>query len=171
MDVQANASGGRDVTAGKSRIHNRARKCLMCEALRVDTLLSMDVVENRSETDQLRDLSASLRILIADDHPAMREAIYDSVIDFGEVVGVAHNGQQAVDFVERLEPDVVVMDLRMPILDGIEATRIIKANHPRVRVVVYTAYDDRALLEEVIAAGADACALKGEDLDTSILRG
>lgn len=131
----------------------------------------MDAVEGRSGIDQLPDRSESLRILIADDHPAMREAIYESVIDFGEVVGAAHNGQQAVDLVARLEPDVVVMDLRMPILDGIEATRVIKAQHPHVRVVVYTAYDDRALLEEVIAAGADACALKGDDLDGSILRG
>lgn len=143
----------------------------MCLLRQVDSLLCMDVVESRPDVDQLPERSASLRILIADDHPAMREAIYDSVIDFGEVVGAAHNGQQAVDFAERLEPDVVVMDLRMPILDGIEATRIIKARFPRVRVVVYTAYDDRALLDEVISAGADACALKGEDLDESILRG
>lgn len=131
----------------------------------------MNVVEGHSEVSQHPDKSDSLRILIADDHPAMREAIYDSVIDFGEVVGAAHNGQQAIDLVERLLPDVVVMDLRMPILDGIEATRIIKAKFPSVRVVVYTAYDDKALLEEVIAAGADACALKGDDLDGSILSG
>lgn len=143
----------------------------MCRVRQVDTLLCMDTVDGQSEIDQLQERSSSLRILIADDHPAMREAIYDSVIDFGEVVGAAHNGQQAVDFVERLEPDVVVMDLRMPILDGIEATRIIKARHPRVRVVVYTAYDDRALLDEVKSAGADVCALKGEDLDELTLRG
>lgn len=117
------------------------------------------------------DETRSLRILIADDHAAMREAIYESVIDYGDVVGTAHNGQQAIELAERLEPDVVVMDLRMPVLDGIEATRVIKAHNSDIRVIVYTAYDDRALLDEIIAAGADACALKGEDLDEAILRG
>lgn len=122
---------------------------------------------NSATTDE----AGSLRILIADDHPAMREAIYDSVIDFGEVVGAAVNGQQAIELVERLSPDVVVMDLRMPIVDGIEATRIVKSRWPGVRVVVYTAYDDRELMDEVVAAGADVCALKGEDLTPELLRG
>lgn len=114
---------------------------------------------------------SGLRILIADDHPAMLEAIYDSVIDIGEVVGTAANGQQAIELANRLQPDVVVMDLRMPVVDGIQATRSIKERWPEIRIVVYTAYDDKALTDEVIAAGADECMLKGEDLTEETLRG
>jgi DNA-binding NarL/FixJ family response regulator len=76
-----------------------------------------------------------------------------------EIVGEAHDGQQTIDQVEALRPDVVVMELHMPRLDGVDAIRIIKGRWPEVRIVVLTMYaTDRAA---ALASGADAFLLKG----------
>ncbi len=78
-----------------------------------------------------------------------------------EVVGEASDGAEAVELAEKLLPDVVLMDVRMPVMDGIEATRLITGSVPRSRVIVLTSHDDPALRRRAEEAGASAYILKG----------
>jgi len=107
-------------------------------------------------------VNSPVRLLIVDDHPIVRagfEGMLAGTPDL-EVVGEAENGQEAVRLAERLQPDVVLMDLRMPMIDGVEATRRIKEENPRVNVLVLTTYDSDADILRAIEAGATGYLLK-----------
>jgi DNA-binding NarL/FixJ family response regulator len=110
-----------------------------------------------------------IRVLVADDHPAYRRglALMLTEVDDLEIVGSADTGAQAVELAGALAPDVVLMDLRMPDLDGIEATRRIKrlAPAPRPAVVVLTMFDDDESVFTAMRAGARGYLLKGADQD------
>ena len=102
------------------------------------------------------------RILVCDDQEVVREGlrtILDLVPDF-DVVGVTSNGAEAVDRVETGDVDIVLMDLHMPIMNGVQATRAIVTHHPDVRVVVLTTYADEAWVVDAIRAGASGYLLK-----------
>jgi NarL family two-component system response regulator YdfI len=104
----------------------------------------------------------SLRILIADDHLVVREglrAILGTAPDL-TLVGEAADGAEAVQLVGELSPDVVLMDLRMPGVDGIEAIRQIKARYPEVEIVILTTYDDDQHIVRGLRAGARGYLLK-----------
>lgn len=104
-----------------------------------------------------------IRILLADDHPVVRDglaAMLATQPDF-EVVGEAGNGAEALTEAARLHPDVVLMDLEMPALDGIEAIRRLRAADPSVQVVVLTAFDTDERIVGAIQAGAQGYLLKG----------
>ncbi len=103
-----------------------------------------------------------LRVIIVDDHALFRrglEMVLENEVDI-EVVGEAHDGQQAVDRTTELMPDVVLMDVRMPRRSGIEATQRIKELMPHVKIVVLTNSDEEADLYEAIKAGASGYLLK-----------
>ena len=105
----------------------------------------------------------AIRILLADDHPVVRDglaAMLATQPDF-EVVGEAGNGAEAVAEAARLRPDVVLMDLEMPTLDGIEAIRQMRAVDPGAQVVVLTAFDTDERIVGAIQAGAQGYLLKG----------
>jgi DNA-binding NarL/FixJ family response regulator len=106
-----------------------------------------------------------VRLLIADDRERTRRAVRALLAAHPgfEVVGEASDGQQAIDQVERLAPDLVILDLRMPRLDGIAATAEIKRRWPLVRVVVHSLAVDRR--EDALAAGADAFVAKAGQPD------
>ena len=100
----------------------------------------------------------ALRVLLVDDHHVMREGLsllLSEELDF-EVVGEANNGKQAVDLVHQLHPDVVIMDVSMPVMSGIEATRTIREQFPDVRVVGLSMYDQSDLERDMVEAGAEA---------------
>ena len=102
------------------------------------------------------------RVVLVDDHAVVRAGI-KLLIELTkryEVVGEAENGETAIERVAALQPDLVVMDIRMPGLDGIAATRRITNRNPDVRVLVFTAYDDPEYVEAVIEAGAMGCLSK-----------
>jgi DNA-binding NarL/FixJ family response regulator len=108
-------------------------------------------------------MSKIIRILLADDHPVVRDglaAMLATQPDF-EVVGEAGNGAEAVAEAARLRPDVVLMDLEMPDLDGIEAIRRLRAADPSVQVVVLTAFDTDERIVGSLQAGAQGYLLKG----------
>ena len=97
-----------------------------------------------------------VKVLVVDDLPDARfilkkrlerERVFD-------VVGEAANGQEAVDLCGELSPDVVIMDFRMPVMDGLEATRVIKERFPSIAVIGFTAYEDPNMREAMISAGA-----------------
>src|SRR5437773_7123699 len=105
-----------------------------------------------------------MRILIADDHPLFRDGLRSLLEARGiDVVGEARNGREAVEQTKRLRPDVVLMDLNMPELGGLEATRLISAELPDVKVVVLTASEDDANLFEAIKSGAQGYIFKNLD--------
>src|SRR5919204_4174314 len=102
-----------------------------------------------------------MRVLIADDHPLFRDGLRSLLEARGiDVVGEARTGREAVDQSRRLRPDVVLMDLNMPELGGLAATRLISADQPEVKVVVLTASDEDAKLFEAIKSGAQGYLLK-----------
>jgi DNA-binding NarL/FixJ family response regulator len=103
-----------------------------------------------------------IRVLVADDQPLMRTA-YDMTLrseDDIEVVGEAVDGQDAIERTRRLRPDVILMDVRMPILDGVEATRVIVAEDPSVKVLILTTFDLDEYVVEALRAGASGFLLK-----------
>ncbi|MEV0197625.1 response regulator transcription factor [Nonomuraea sp. NPDC050691] len=97
-----------------------------------------------------------MRVLVVDDQQLMREGLVAllDLVDDVEVAGDAGDGAEAVRLVAELRPDVVLMDLRMPVLDGVEATRRIVRDHPGVAVVVLTTYDDDRSVDSALLAGA-----------------
>ena len=102
-----------------------------------------------------------MRILIADDHTLFRDSLRSLLTSHGfEIVGEAREGGEAIELTRRLQPDIVLMDLSMPGLDGLSATRLISAEMPQVKVVVLTASDDDAKLFEAIKSGAQGYLLK-----------
>lgn len=107
-------------------------------------------------------MSYRCRVVLADDHAVVRAGI-KLLIELTEryqVVGEADTGHAVVERVATLQPDLVVMDIRMPDMDGIAATRRITKQNPDVRVLVFTAYDDPEYVEAVIEAGAMGCLSK-----------
>jgi DNA-binding NarL/FixJ family response regulator len=108
-----------------------------------------------------------LRVLVCDDHPVYRDglAMLLSSLDGLEVVGTASDGVEAVRLAGELQPDVVVMDLQMPELNGIEATARMTAEQPHVAVLVLTMYDDDESVFAAMRAGARGYLLKGAAQD------
>jgi DNA-binding NarL/FixJ family response regulator len=102
-----------------------------------------------------------MRILVADDHALFRDSLASLLAVHGhEVVGQAANGKEAVQMTLQLEPDLVLMDLEMPTLNGLEATRLISADAPGTKVVILTGSDDDDKLFEAIKSGAQGYLLK-----------
>lgn len=107
-------------------------------------------------------MSDKVRVLLVDDHTVVRKGLR---LAFGleddlEVVGEAANGREALELVESLRPDVVVMDLLMPVMDGVEATRALRASHPEVEVVALTSVLEDRMVVDVVEAGAAGYMLK-----------
>lgn len=111
--------------------------------------------------------NGEVRVLIADDHPVVRRgltALLQSIPGM-TVVGQAGTGQEAVREAALTRPDVVVMDLRMPQLDGVQATRHILRDRPATAVLVLTMFHDDGLIAEALEAGARGYLLKGAELN------
>jgi len=108
-----------------------------------------------------------IRVLIVDDHAVVRRGLEQLIVSAAdlEFVGAAADGEEAVRLAESCTPDVVLMDLSMPVLDGIEATRRIVAARPGVHVVVLTSFDDQRRILDALGAGATGYLLKDAEPD------
>jgi DNA-binding NarL/FixJ family response regulator len=107
------------------------------------------------------------RLLIVDDHVAVRQGLQQmfATVPGIEVVGVAADGHQAVTQTSQFRPDVVLMDIEMPNIDGVEATRRIATTHPTSRVVILTASNDQSRIQDALQAGAVSYVPKHGDPD------
>jgi len=110
-------------------------------------------------------VSDPIRVIVVDDQAIVREGLVTvlSLLPDIEVLGEAANGRAAVELVDRARPDVVLMDLRMPVLGGLEATRLISAAHPEVGILILTTFADEASVVDVLQAGARGYLTKDAD--------
>lgn len=112
----------------------------------------------------------AIRVLLADDHPVVRSGIRkllsrDSEI---EVVGEATNGEETMAMVEALSPDVLLLDMEMPVMDGVMVTSQVRKQFPFVKILVLSGYEDRAYVLEILQMGASGYLTKDEAMDTII---
>lgn len=103
-----------------------------------------------------------IRLLLADDQPLFRQGLASllSLEDDLEVVGEANHGQEAIALTERLQPDIILMDVRMPICDGVQATQEIHVRYPWIRILVLTTFDDDEYVFQSLQSGALGYLLK-----------
>ena len=110
-----------------------------------------------------------MRVLLADDHTLLVEGLRNLLEAHDiEVVGAAGNGQEAADLARRLLPDVILMDIRMPVCDGLCATRLIKSELPQIKIIVLTTSADEQDLFEAVKSGAGGYLLKSMDADSLV---
>jgi len=114
-----------------------------------------------------------IRILLVDDHAILRDGLRALLSYYPDVkvVGEAEDGLQAIECVERLSPDIVLMDIAMPVMNGLEATRRIRQKYPNTRVLILTQYEDRPYVLSLLRAGVSGYVLKralGTDLINAV---
>jgi two-component system, NarL family, response regulator DegU len=111
-----------------------------------------------------------MRVLIVDDHPVTRDGLRSalSMSDEVEVVGEATTGEEAIDLVEEITPDIVFMDVRMPGMGGLEATKAIRRSNPDTKVILFTVDESRAAIADAIRAGVSGYLLKDVGADELI---
>ena len=104
-----------------------------------------------------------LKIVLADDQSLFVESLRTFLNNYAEdmnVVGIARNGKEAVDMAAALKPDIILMDIRMPVMDGVEAVRQIKPNFPDIKIIMLSTYKEDALVSSALIAGASGYLLK-----------
>lgn len=108
-----------------------------------------------------------VRVAIADDHSLVRQGLrrYLETAEGIEVVGEASNGRELLDVIEETDPQIALVDIRMPEMDGLEAARAIRDRFPQVGVIMLSAYDDRQFVVEAVRAGARGYVLKARDAE------
>jgi two-component system, NarL family, response regulator NreC len=108
-----------------------------------------------------------IRIIIVDDHPMFREGIKIAVnlFSFATVTGEANNGKVLLEMLKNTECDIILMDIRMPIMDGLEASKIILEKYPHLKIIIFTAVEDEDNLHEMLAAGVKGFILKNIEQD------
>ncbi|PEW66184.1 histidine kinase [Bacillus cereus] len=165
LDVQDNGCGveewkdGFGLTAMKERVSQLQGRVIVYSKKGEGTLISCvlpRLVQLFNET---------IRLCIVDDHSIIRESLH-TILDGQDglqVVGMAEDGEQAVELCERLKPDLVLMDLEMSNLNGIRATKIIKGKWPDIRVLILSTFQDTKRAKEIIRNGADGYLLKSID--------
>jgi len=109
----------------------------------------------------------TIRVAIADDHSLVRQGLrrYLDMADGIDVVGEASNGKELLELIGNENPDIALIDIRMPEMDGLEAARVIRDQHPKVGVIMLTAYDDRQFVVEAVRSGARGYVLKARDAE------
>jgi DNA-binding NarL/FixJ family response regulator len=109
----------------------------------------------------------NIRLLLVDDHELMRQLFREliSLHSQVDIVGESANGRDAVELADRVNPDVILMDISMPVMGGIEATRIIKSRHPDIRVIGLSMHDSEQMADTADSAGMDALVSKTASAD------
>ncbi|HYG02617.1 MAG TPA: response regulator transcription factor [Chryseosolibacter sp.] len=105
---------------------------------------------------------SKISVVLADDHHIVVEGIREILknVEGLEVVGVGYNGKELIKIARESKPDLAILDINMPEMDGLQCTRILKQEFPAIKVLILTMYNDRTFINEMINAGADGCVLK-----------
>ncbi|HEY3402059.1 MAG TPA: response regulator transcription factor [Ohtaekwangia sp.] len=116
-----------------------------------------------------------INTVLADDHAIVLEGIKAVLRDYEEIVivGEASNGQEVLDFAKKQTVHLAILDINMPVLDGLTCARRLKTAHPHIKIIVLTMYAQKSFMEEIIRIGVDGCLLKsntGKDLGPAIKR-
>ncbi|MEF7638198.1 hybrid sensor histidine kinase/response regulator transcription factor [Bacillus thuringiensis] len=165
LDVQDNGYGveewkdGFGLTAMKERVSQSQGRVIVYSEKGEGTLISCVLPK------QVQLSNEQISLCIIDDHSFIRESLH-TILDGQEdlqVVGMAEDGERAMELCERLKPDVVLMDLEMPNLDGIHATKMIKEQWPDIRVLILSTFQNTERAKEIIRNGADGYVLKSID--------
>lgn len=165
LDVQDNGCGveewkdGFGLTAMKERVSQSQGRVIVYAKKGEGTLISCVLPK------QVQLANEQIRLCIVDDHSFIRESLHTilSGLEDLQVVGMAEDGEQALELCGRLKPDVVLMDLEMPNLDGIHATKMIKKKWPDIRVLILSTFQNTERAKEIIRNGADGYVLKSID--------
>jgi len=117
--------------------------------------------------DPLQATGNKIRVILVDDHVLMRQGLFTMLSYHSdiEVVGEASDGEKAVHLTRKIVPDVILMDISMPKMNGLEATRIIHSEFPRIRIIALSMYDEDYLVAKMISAGASAYRSKSDNTD------
>ncbi|MGL4650276.1 MAG: response regulator, partial [Caldilineaceae bacterium] len=109
----------------------------------------------------------SIRVMLVDDHAVVRSGLMAFLLAFEDLhlVGEASDGEEAVRLATRLQPDVVLMDLKMPRMDGAAATRLLRENNPHIQVIALTSFKEEEMIQDVLRAGAIGYLLKNVAAD------
>lgn len=109
-----------------------------------------------------------IRVMIVDDHPQVRYglSVFLELWDDLQLVGEADNGEKALALAAQLRPNIILMDLSMPVMDGVTATRLIKEKFPDIQIVVLTSSIDLDIIQQALDAGANSYMLKNVTIDT-----
>lgn len=109
-----------------------------------------------------------IRVMIVDDHPQVRYglSVFLDLWDDLQLVGEADNGEKALALAAQLHPNIILMDLSMPVMDGVTATRLIKEKFPDIQIVVLTSSIDLDMIQQALDAGAKSYMLKNVTIDT-----
>ncbi|SCL96545.1 Two-component protein kinase [Bacillus wiedmannii] len=165
LDVEDNGCGveewkdGFGLTAMKERVSQSQGRVIVYSKKGEGTLISCVLPK------QVQLSNGQIRLCIVDDHSFIRESLH-TILDGQEdlqVVGMAEDGERALELCERLKPDVVLMDLEMPNLDGVHATKMIKEKWPDIRVLILSTFQNTERAKEIIRNGADGYVLKSID--------
>lgn len=105
-----------------------------------------------------------ISVLLADDHPLVQDGIRTRLEDIEDinVIGVANDGKQLLEKAEELKPDVIIADISMPFINGLEATRLLSQSHPDIKVLILTMHDNREYMQNAIDSGAKGYILKDQ---------
>ena len=111
-----------------------------------------------------------IKVLLVDDQTLIRQGLESllTISDALTICGQASDGEEAINVIDSVQPDVVLMDIRMPRMDGIEATRHLRQTHPQLPILILTTFDDHELIIKAIAAGAKGYLLKDVSLETLV---
>ncbi|MDA1876307.1 response regulator [Bacillus toyonensis] len=165
LDVEDNGRGveewkdGFGLTAMKERVSQSQGRVIVYSKKGEGTLISCVLPK------QVQLANEQIRLCIVDDHSFIRESLHTILggLEDIQVVGMAEDGERALELCERLKPDVVLMDLEMPNLDGIHATKMIKKKWPDIRVLILSTFQNTERAKEIIRNGADGYVLKSID--------
>lgn len=112
-----------------------------------------------------------IRVMIADDQHLIRQSlriVLEKESDQIRVCGVAGNGREVIETLDQTKPDVILMDIRMPVLDGVQCTKKVKETHPEIRIIILTTFDDDEYVMDALRYGASGYLLKGISTDELI---
>lgn len=112
----------------------------------------------------------AIKILIADDHQLFREGLVNLISNSSdmEIIAQANNGREAIKMASEYAPDVILMDIGMPEINGIEATKILKKNHPDIKIVALSMHSDKQYIKGMLEAGASGYLLKNSTVDQAL---